>query len=111
MAIQKTPHTQTQQNVNPEQSDFETAEGSQDAASETEQRLYEHMEGAETGTNRAPRGVQTRSRRHETEAQPAPDGDPVSRRTSNSSQQGITSHSAKEESGRQKKVVKDRPDA
>jgi hypothetical protein len=111
MTIQKSPHTQTQQNVDPEQTDFEPGQGPDEVVSEAEERLYEHMEGAETGTNRAPREVQTRSRRHDTEQQPvAYEGD-VSTRTPSGQQQGVTSHSAGEESARQKKVVKNRADA
>jgi hypothetical protein len=111
MAIQKTPHTQTQQNVDPEQSDFEPGQTPEESTSEAEQHLYEHMDGAETGTNRAPREVQTRSKRHDLEPQPAAFEGSVTTRTPDDEHQGITSHSAEEESSRQKKVVNDRSDA
>src|SRR4051794_37204623 len=111
MAIQKTPHTQTQQNVDPEQSDFEPAQTPEESTLEAEQNLYKHMDGAETGTNRAPREVQTRSKRHDLEPQPVAFEGSVTTRTPDTPHQGITAHSAEEESSRQKKVVKDRSDA
>ncbi|HVI77313.1 MAG TPA: hypothetical protein VM715_03975 [Candidatus Acidoferrum sp.] len=111
MAIQKTPHTQTQQNVDPEQSDFEAGQTPEESTSEAEQHMYDHMEGAETGTNRAPREVQTRSKSHDTKPQPVAYEGSLSTRTPDDPRQGITSHSAEEESSRQKKVVKDRSDA
>lgn len=69
MTKQKTPHTQTQQNMKPEQTDSEPDQNAQN----TDDQNY-----AETP------------------------GGPV---------QGVTSHSAVEESERQERVVKDRPDA
>ncbi len=111
MTIQKTPHTQTQPNTIPEQSDLEANEQPYEADSPADEELYTRMQGAETGMNRNPRDVQTRSERHRTEPEVQAHEGSVSTRTPKRPAQGITSHSAEEESERQKKVVNDRPDA
>ena len=58
MTKQKSPHTQSEQNTVPEQRDRETAQS--DMRKEAEERMYEHMEGAETGANRSPRRMPER---------------------------------------------------
>jgi hypothetical protein len=83
MTKQKTPHTQTEQNIPPTRADVELDQAAQGTGTESDEQLYSNMEGAETGGNRTPK-------------RPS---------------QGITSHSAEEESERQQKVVNDRPDA
>jgi hypothetical protein len=105
MTKQKSPHTQTQQNVYPEQDDFEPGQTGID------EQLYRRTEGAETGTNRSPREVESRTNRHKTEAPDATYEGGVTTRTPKRARQGITSHSAREESKRQEEVVKDRSDA
>lgn len=112
MSIQKSPHTQTQQNTVPEQTDLEADEQEYEADSPAEQTLYEHMEGAETGAGRNPRDVEARSSIHNrTEPEVQAHEGAVSTRTPKRPVQGITSHSATEESERQEKVVNHRPDA
>jgi hypothetical protein len=49
----KSPHTQTEQNVVPEQADFETPQG--DFESEAGENTYDQMQGAKTGMDRSPR--------------------------------------------------------
>lgn len=107
MTEQKTPHTQTQQNTKPEQSDFEPDQTDPN----TEDGIYAHMEGAETGSDRAPRKLQTDAPGHNTEPETSAHEGSVTTRTPKRPVQGITSHSAQEESERQEKVVNDRPDA
>jgi hypothetical protein len=109
--MEKTPHTQTQQNTTPEQSDLERDEQPYEADSPADEALYEHAEGSETGTNRSPREVQTRSVRHRTEPEVEAHEGQVSTRSPKKPVQGITDRSAEEESTRQEKVVKERPDA
>ena len=111
MTIQKTPHTQTQQNTQPEQSDLEANQQGHESGSPSDEALYEKMEGAETGTNRAPREQQVRNARHKTEPENEAHEGRVSTRTPKKPAQGITSHSSEEESERQQKVVSQRPDA
>lgn len=111
MTKQKSPHTQTQQDTIPEQSDLEANEQPYEADSPSDEELYTRMEGAETGENRSSREIQTRSERHRTEPEVEAHEGSVSTRTPKRPGQGITSHSAAEESERQEKVVNDRPDA
>ena len=108
MTKQKTPHTQTQQNTRPEQTDFD---GDQ-SGSKADEQIYREMEGAQTGTDRSLRKIQTsaiRGRRIQPEAT-AHEGS-LSTRTPKRPTQGISSRSAEEESRRQQKVVNDRSDA
>jgi hypothetical protein len=111
MATQKTPHTQTEQNRGPEQSDLETDQQPFESGSGTDEQLYSEMEGAETGTDRSPKRAPSGGSRHNTEPETVAHEGPVSTRTPKRPAQGITSHSAEEESARQQKVVNDRPDA
>jgi hypothetical protein len=110
MTRQKTPHTQTQQNTNPEQTDLEPGqtESFDEAATDD---AYTNMDGAESGGPRTPVKTPTRSRRRKTEPATSAQEGSLSTRSPKGSQQGITSHSSNEESARQEKVVKDRPDA
>jgi hypothetical protein len=109
MTIQKSPHTQTQQDTTPEQTDLENNQSNFDE--EAHEATYEHTEGAETGDNRTPRKVQTDAPHRRTEPEEVAHEGPVHTRTPKKPAQGITSHSAEEESQRQEKVVNDRPDA
>jgi hypothetical protein len=104
-------HTQSQQNVNPDQTDLNPDQNEARSGTEDDEPIYEHMEGAETGDNRTPRKVQTRSERHNTEEQDVAYEGSVDTRTPRKPIQGITSHSSEEESARQQKVVNERPDA
>ena len=111
MAIQKSPHPNTQQDTKPEQSDLEANEQEFEADSEADQAIYQEAEGAETGMNRSRREIDARSERRQVEPETEAHEVRLSARTSTGHSQGITAHSAEEESQRQEKVVKDRPDA
>ncbi len=112
MTEQKSPHTQTQQNTSPEQTDFEnTPAESQASESQQDDSIYAEMDGAETGTNRSPRRLDTGGPEHNLEPEQEAHEGSVSTRTPRKPVQGITSHSAEEESERQEKVVHQRPDA
>jgi hypothetical protein len=106
MTKQTTPHTQTEQNVNPEQTDLDINESRSE-----DEGIYVGMEGAETGTDRSPRKVPVPREHHVTEAEATAHEGAVTTRTPRAPTQGITSRSAEEESSRQSKVVNDRPDA
>lgn len=108
MTKQKTPHTQTQQDVKPEQTDLEP--GQEEFEVDPNDHLYDRMEGAETGDNRTPRKVQTRNLRHKTEPETAAFEGSIDTRTPKRPAQGITPVPAEEEK-RQRKVVNERPDA
>jgi hypothetical protein len=111
MTKETTPHTQTQQNAPTEQTDLERDQRAHDSGTGSDEQLYKNMEGAETGDNRTPRKTQTRSMHHKTEPETEAHEGSVTTRTPKRPSQGITSHSAEEESSRQQKVVNDRPDA
>jgi hypothetical protein len=108
MTKQKSPHTNTEQNVVPEQTDLETPQSGFET--EAEEPTYEKMEGAETGTNRSARKVPRRAPQHKTEPETVAHEGSVVSRTPKRPAQGITDR-ASEEGARQKKVVNDRPDA
>jgi hypothetical protein len=107
MTKQKTPHTQTQQNVAPEQTDLDPNE----QAADDDKSIYREMQGAETGQDRAPRKVRARSSHNDTAETAAAYEGSLGTRTPKGSAQGITSRSAKAESERQEQVVNDRPDS
>ena len=109
--MQKSPHPNTQQNTKPEQSDLEVDEQEYEADSPQDQELYDRTEGAETGMNRNRREVQTRYERHRIEPEKEAHEGRLSTRTPKQRSQGITARTAEQESTRQEKVVKDRPDA
>ena len=111
MAIQKSPHPNTQQNTKPEQSDLEANEQEYEADSPQDQEIYQKTDGAETGMDRNPRGTETRSERRRIEPEQEAHEGGVSSRTLKRQSQGITARMAEEESKRQEKVVKDRADA
>lgn len=53
MAVQTTPHTNTQQNVDSAAMDLETGVSRQDLGQGDDAKLYENNEGAQTGGPRA----------------------------------------------------------
>ncbi len=111
MAHQTTPHTESQQNRNPDQTDLEPDQLAQDAGRGPDAELYRNADGAQTGSNRAPENFPRAAEHLKTEPASAAYEGTLSTRTPQSDAPGITSHSASEESARQQKVVKDRDDA
>src|SRR4051794_33332973 len=111
MTKQTTPHTQTQQDVNPAQSDLEQDQLTQASGTGDDADIYEQMDGAETGADRAPRKIPNDENRTTVQDAPVAYEGSLTTRTPKGEGQGITSRSQTEESERQEKVVKDRPDA
>ncbi len=111
MAMQTTPHTQTQQNEDPTQADLEPNQMAQDSGQDDDAALYENAEGAQTGGTRAFNANAIRSNLPKTQPRTAALNGGIDTRTPESENQGITNHSASEESARQRKVVSERPDA
>jgi putative membrane protein len=107
MSKQETPHTQTQQNTTPEQSDFEADQKGSEAKAKEEGVTNTH----DTGSNRNQKNLQTGKSARKTEPESSAHEGAISTRTPKRPVQGITAHSAQEESDRQEMVVKDRPDA
>lgn len=108
MTKQKSPHTQTEQNVVPEQSDLETAQS--DLESEADAIIFDNMQGAETGMDRSPRRTPRASQQHNIEPETVAHEGSVTTRTPKRPARGI-SERPEEETERQRKVVNDRPDA
>lgn len=111
MAVQKTPHTQTRQNMDPTAADLDYGQHVGDAGHGEDVKLYENMQGAQSGGTRAFNANDGRSNMHRTIGRSAAMTGSVSTRAPESDLQGITNRSASEESERQKKVVGERPDA
>jgi hypothetical protein len=109
MTEQKTPHKQTEQNTVPEQTDLDNDQRGFEA--EAHEEIYENMENAQTGVDRSPRKLQTDGPQRRTEPEQVAHEGSVHTRTPKRPSQGITAHSAEEESARQEKVVNARPDA
>jgi len=82
----------------------------QDAGQGDDAQLYGNMDGAQTGGTRAFNANTGRTPTLHVQEDAALTGT-VNTRTPESDQQGITNHSASEESARQRKVVSERPDA
>ena len=111
MATQTTPHTQTQQNTDATQADLELNQLAADSGQDEDADLYENMDGAQTGGTRAFNANATNGPKHNTEPRTAAVDGGNDTRLPESNHQGITNHSASEESARQRKVVSERPDA
>ena len=109
--IQTTPHVQSQQNHDRTEDDLEPNLIAQDTGRGEDAKLYENYEGAQTGSNRAFSHTQSQGPEHNTEPESVAHTGTVTTRTPQSDNQGITNHSATEESARQQKVVSERPDA
>ena len=111
MAMQKTPHTQAEQNEVPEQSDLEVDQQRFESGSGPDEQVYSEMDGAQTGTDRSAKRAPVKGPRHKTEPETVAHEGSVSTRTPKRPAQGITAQSAEKESARQQKVVNARPDA
>ncbi len=111
MAIQTTPHTETQQDADPASTDLEVNQLAQDSGSGDDAELYKNMDGAQTGGTRAFNANASQGPKHNTEQFSAAQNGSTNTRTPHSDNQGITNHSANEESARQEKVVSERPDS
>jgi hypothetical protein len=111
MATNTTPHTQTQQNENTAQADLEPNQLAQDTAQNDDAAVYENAAGAQTGGTRAFNANAGRDNLPNTQQFSSAMTGSVNTRTPQGETQGITNHSASEESERQEKVVSERPDA
>ncbi len=112
MARNTTPHTESGQNQDLDQSDLEPGISVDTVARGEDAALYSESDGAQTGMNRGPVHAPSSGHRHHSAVQPdltlegsldtrAPEGEA----------QGISNHSQTEESAGQEKVVAERPDA
>ncbi len=111
MAHATTPHTQTQQNVDPAQADLEPNQMAQDSGQGEDASIYANADGAQTGGTRAFNANAPEMSKHKIEGETGATEGKLTTRTPRSDNQGITNHSATEESERQEKVVSERPDS
>ena len=111
MAMQTTPHTQTQQDTPAAQADLKPNQTAQGRGQDNDAALYENMDGAQTGGTRAFNANASDDDLTNTVGGDFAGTGQVKRRTPHSDMQGVTNHSATEESARHEKVVNDRPDA
>jgi hypothetical protein len=111
MATQSTPHTQTQQDTPGTQADLEPNQVAQESGQDQDADIYQNMDGAQTGGTRAFNATASDDDLTNTVGQDFAGSGHVNTRTPHSDQQGITNHSANEESARNEKVVSERPDA
>ena len=109
MAKETTPHTQTQQNADELASELEPLRD--EARENDDSGVYANTASSQTGGTRAFHANEERINRPDVQQESAAMTGRTNTRTPESEKQGITNRSASEESARQEKVVRDRPDA
>ena len=112
MAIQKSPHTQSQQNTNFAQTDVNPDEMPQTVGTGDDAATYENRDGAQMGGTRSPRHSPNSSAPHKTQpAAAAYEGTLTSRVFDDPAKQGISNNSSAKEAEGQRKVVGQREDS
>jgi hypothetical protein len=112
MALQKSPHTQSQQNTHFAQTDQDESIPEQRLGTGADAAIYENRDGAQTGGERSPRHTPGSARPHNVEPESAAwEGSLRSRVFDDADKQGISSRSSRAERPGQEKVVKARPDS
>jgi hypothetical protein len=104
MAVQKTPHTNSEQNVNSAAMDLEPNQSPQDMGRGEDAKIYENADGAQTGGTRAFNANAQR----DNQPKSIDEGTRLEYETRGHAQKpdmpGITTHDAGEEQERQRKV-------
>ena len=109
MAEQKSPHTQTQQDMQAAPTDVNADRSQQNAPDASE---YEEMYGAQTGGKRSSKTMPQSANPHNTEDQKvAYEGTLASRSFDDDTKQGVTTAPSSKEAEGQRKVVGQRADA
>lgn len=112
MAVQKSPHTQSQQNTHFAQTDLDANLPEQRLGAGHDARTYENYEGAQMGGQRSPRRMPASAHPHNVEPQSAAfEGSLRSRVFDDPAKQGISSRSSRAERPGQQRVVRARTDA
>lgn len=104
MAVQKTPHTNTQQNVNSAAMDLEPNQAPQDVGRGEDSKLYENADGAQTGGTRAFNANAQRDSQPNSIDEGTRLEAETRRHDQRSDRPGVTTHSAGEENERQQRV-------
>jgi len=104
MAVQKSPHTNSEQNVSSAAMDLEPNQAPQDVGRGEDAKLYQNADGAQTGENRSfhvndrrdnlPKSIDEGTRQQAENTA----------REQRSDMPGVTTHTAGEENERQQKV-------
>ncbi len=112
MAVQKSPHTQSQQNTHFAQTDLDANVPEQRLGTGRDAQTYENYEGAQMGAQRSPRRMPASAHPLNVEPQSAAfEGSLRSRIFDDADKQGISSRSSRAERPGQRKVVSARTDA
>ena len=112
MSVQKSPHTQSQQNTHFAQTDLDENIPEQRLGTGADADHYRNHDGAQTGSARSPRHTPQSARPHKVEQQSAAwEGSLRSRFFDDPDKQGISSNSSRVERAGQEKVVSARPDS
>jgi phage protein D len=112
MAVQKSPHTQSQQNTHFAQTDVNPDELEQTVGTGEDAATYENRNGAQTGGTRSPRHSPGSRAPHKVEpAAAAYEGTLTSRVFDDANKQGISNNASSKEAEGQRKVVSQRDDS
>src|SRR5215469_13744186 len=104
MAVQKTPHTNSEQNVNSAAMDLEPNQSPHEVGRGEDAKIYENADGAQTGGTRAFNANAHRDNQPKSIDEGTRMEFEMRGRAQKSDMPGITTHSAAEEQERQQKV-------
>ncbi len=108
MAIQSTPHTESQQNKSESGTELEPNQIAERIERDGEGGLYAKMDGAQTGMNRSEHVTDVHGSKHKVEPATSGDTGATSSGVGDAETQGITNHSQKAEHDGQVKVMAER---
>ncbi len=111
MAIQSTPHTESQQNKSESQTEMSPNQIAERIERDGDAGLYAHTDGAQTGMNRAERVTDGSGPKHKVEPGASAETGATSAQVGDAATQGVTNHSQQAEHAGQVKVMKEREDA
>ncbi len=111
MAIQSTPHTESQQNRGEAETELEPNQIAERLERDGEAGLYANTDGAQTGLNRSAHITDGNGPKHNVEPSTSADTGATSDGVGDAEIQGITNHSQHAEHDGQVKVMKEREDA
>lgn len=111
MAIESTPHPESQQNTEAVQSDLEPNQMSQDAGRGGDPELYANSDGAQMGMNRSERVTSVQGPKHKVEAGTSAETGAMPSQIGDAETQGVTNHSQHAEHAGQERVMKEREGA
>lgn len=111
MAIQSTPHTESQQNKSETETELTPNQIAGRIERDGDDGLYAHMDGAQTGMNRGEHVTDASGSKHKVEPGASAETGATSSGVGDGDAQGITNHSQHAEHAGQVKVMREREDA